>query len=103
MATTKASRLWLAMLYVVLESWRSTHMAPVRELTDRVVGSYELERVRGRKNTSQLNRAEPLISARMTWVSRISERCGERWRPPVSGVRGVTREPGVGTSTSASK
>ncbi|MFN2504279.1 MAG: hypothetical protein ABR540_08620 [Acidimicrobiales bacterium] len=36
-------RLWLAMLYVALESWRSTQMAPVRELTDRVVGNAQLE------------------------------------------------------------
>ena len=27
--------LWLAMLYVALESWRWAQMAPVRELTDR--------------------------------------------------------------------
>ena len=33
------------MLCVVLESWRSPHMAPVRKLTDRVVGNDELERV----------------------------------------------------------
>lgn len=38
-------RLWLAMLYVVLESWRSKQMAPVRALVDSVVGTDELERV----------------------------------------------------------
>lgn len=38
-------RLWLAMLYVVLESWRSKQMAPVRALVDSIVGTDELERL----------------------------------------------------------
>lgn len=35
------------MLYVVLESWRSKQMAPVRALVDSVVGTDELERLIG--------------------------------------------------------